>query len=251
MDDQLDREITKEFTDEERIVAYRSAGMLNAKSSEKPCAIWLIGPSASGKSTLALSMSEWVGIAEEGYVTIDGEHFRDSHTGFQHALLDGQQKGCVFWGAYVGIRENINKEKQLMLEKACQERKHLMIPSTCLRKDQCIDVIKMLQELGYAIHIVGVYGDKDTIVKRGMKRAMEQGKRYDPREFEIALAMFAPMLRLCTGVYRMVSTTETGDAWHRVTCEGAGPLEEADVKKICKQTFKCLLGDEDACELDY
>lgn len=173
---------------------------------------------------------------DDGYVIIDGEAFRDAHSGFQEAIENGHQHGCTYWGAYVAIRENINNEKQLLLENAMKEKKNLIIPSTCLRTSQCLDVAEMLQNNGYAVHIVGVYGDKETIIKRGRKRASFSGKRYDPREFELALTRFAPMLRRCTGKWQMVCTT--GDVPFLVTGQGSGPLVESEICTICGDIFK-------------
>ncbi|CAE8622329.1 unnamed protein product [Polarella glacialis] len=235
LDDTLERKLRRPFTDAERQAAYKLSGFDVAKSATRPSALWLIGPSACGKSTLAPQMASKLGMADEGYVVVDGEYFRDTHEGYLEALSSGLQKGCVWRGAYVGIRENINSEKQLLLEQSMREKKHMIIPSTCLRRSQCVDVAKTLQANGYDIHIVGVYGDKDTIVSRGRKRAMTAGKRYEPREFEIALTMFAPMLRLCTGEWHMVCTT--GDVPFRTTGHGHGPLSEPQVKEICEDAF--------------
>lgn len=238
MGESLDREIGKAFTQEELTEAYKRSGFYDAKPSNRPAAMWLIGPSACGKSTLAPLSADWVGMQSDKYVTIDGEYFRDCHHGYQYALTAGQQRGCVWWGAYVGIRENINHEKQKLLQLAVQDRKHLMIPSTCLRKSQCVDVVQMLRANGYEIHVVGVYGDKDEIVQRGRSRAMQKGKRYDPREYEIALTRFAPMLRLCTGLFRMVCTT--GGSPFTTIDEGHAPITEDKIESVCKKVFSLL-----------
>jgi len=239
MGETLDRELGKPFDDDELKEAYENSGFFSAKSAEKPAAMWLIGPSACGKSTLAPQAAKWVGMDTDGYVTVDGEAFRDAHSGYKKAIQKGRQNGCVWWGAYLGIRENINEEKQMLLESGMQERKNLLIPSTCLRRSQCVDVTETLKKAGYDIHIIGVFGDKDTIVERGRKRAKFQGKRYDPREFELALMMFAPMLRLCNGMWRMVCTTGQKDLNElQVFSGGKGPLVETDIEEICTNVFQ-------------
>ncbi|CAE7945833.1 unnamed protein product [Symbiodinium sp. KB8] len=244
MGESLDRELGKPFNEEELKEAYANSGYFDAKPSQKPSAMWLIGPSACGKSTLAPQAAKWVGMDQEGYVTVDGEAFRDAHGGYKKAILKGRQHGCVWWGAYLGIRENINEEKQELLEAAMKDRKNLLIPSTCLRRSQCVDVTESLRGAGYDIHIIGVFGDKDTIVERGRKRAADQGKRYDPREFELALMMFAPMLRLCTGMWRMVCTTGQKD-WNdlQVSCGGEGPLLEDGIEQVCTDVFEIYRED--------
>ena len=245
MGESLSTEISEPFTEEELHAAYVASGYYSAKRARKKAAMWLIGPSACGKSTLAPKAAQWTGMDVEGYVTIDGEVFRDAHHGYQNAITEGQQHGCVWWNAYLGIRENINEEKQLLLERARNDGKHLMIPSTCLRRSQCVDVAEDLVQAGYEIHIVGVFGNKATIVERGQKRAMNAGKRYDPREFELALQMFAPMLRLCTGTWRMVCTTD--DASSQKDIHGEAPLEEADIERICKDVFSMYEEADVAC----
>lgn len=232
MEEDLHAALSRAFTDDEIREAHEASGLFKAKPCERPAAMWLIGPSATGKSTVAPYMAEWVGMSQAGYVLVDGETFRDSHAGYQEALASGQQHGCVWWSAYIEIRENINLEKQRLLDEAKRQRKNLMIPSTCLRKSQCIDVVKDLVDHGYVIHIVGVYGNMQTIIQRGTKRALQKGKRYDPREFQTTLTMVAPMLRQCTGKWRMVCTTD-GSGPFSITAEGESPPKEEQIKEVC------------------
>mmetsp|Transcript_92003 Transcript_92003/g.269150 ORF Transcript_92003/g.269150 Transcript_92003/m.269150 type:complete len:810 (-) Transcript_92003:91-2520(-) len=232
----LIRQVGRPFNDEERLEAHRASGFEHAKAAEQPQALWLIGPSASGKSTIAPVAASWVGVEDNDYVLVDGEAFRDSHLGYQEALVAGKQRGCVWWGAYVGIRENVNKEKQRMLAESVEASKNLIIPSTCLRQSQCVDVVKILLSRGYLVHIVGMYGDKEEIVSRGRKRAMDRGKRYDPREFNLALQQFAPMLRLCNGRYFMVCSTRKEDSMSP-RHQGDAPLQEEEVQRLCHEVL--------------
>lgn len=243
----LIRQVGKQFSESERTEARRLCGFETAETVAQPQAIWLIGPSASGKSTLAPKIAAWVGAEDQGYALVDGEPFRDSHRGYQAALTEGKQQGCVWWGAYVGIRENVNKEKQAMLEDAVEAKKNLVIPSTCLRSSQSVDVAEMLLGKGYLVHIVAVYGEKEEIVKRGRRRAMEKGKRYDPREFELALQAFAPMLKLCNGQYRMVCTTIAGAEPCVATDEGQGPISDEEIQRICDKVYAVYSAE--SCDL--
>jgi len=92
----------------------------------------------------------------------------------------------------------------------------------------------MLLENGYLVHIVGVHGDKEEIMSRGSKRAMEKGKRYDPREFSLALRQFGPMLERCNGRFRMVCTTSKTAPWE-ITDEGEGPLTAERIQEACSK----------------
>mmetsp|Transcript_13335 Transcript_13335/g.31238 ORF Transcript_13335/g.31238 Transcript_13335/m.31238 type:complete len:873 (-) Transcript_13335:215-2833(-) len=229
-EEQLVKQISDPFTEAEVQEAWRLSGMSNARSSAKPQAIWLLGPSAAGKSTLVPEIATSAGLEDDGYVIVDGEAFRHSHGGFQHALHEGQQRGCVFWGAYVGIRENVNDEKQKMLMAAVDGKKHLMIPSTALRLSQCVETVQMLQDVGYQINVVCLYGEKNMITSRGRRRALKTGKRYNPNEFELALGSFAPLLRLCDGWYKLYESRE-GEVVS--TANGSGPLDEGTVHALC------------------
>ena len=50
--------------------------------------------------------------------------------------------------------------------------------------------------------------------------------------------MFAPMLRLCNGMWRMVCTTGQKD-WNDLQVSGAGegPVSEEGIKEICSEVF--------------
>jgi len=233
LDESLVRQICRPFTFAEQQEAYDACGFNKARSSSKPQAIWLMGPSAVGKSTLAPKVAAWTGIEENDYVLVDGEPFRDAHSGYQSALQEGNQLGCIWWGAYVGIRENVNIEKQDMLSAASEASKHLVIPSTCLRRSQCVDVAEMLLEKGYTVHIVAIHGDRAEINKRGSKRAALKGKRFDPREFGQALVQIRPMLELCNGSWMLF--WNTGENPHVPTHKGKGPLSKEEIKDICTE----------------
>lgn len=180
--------------------AWRRCNFYSAiQGLQRPSALWIVGPSAAGKSTVARSRARELGLDEHGWVLIDGEMFREEHPGFVAARRDGNAKGCVWWGAYSQLKGMFNEEKDRLMATSIQRRQNLVIPHTCLDLESCLGVIRNLKAHGYVCHVLGVYGDRQELMARGRRRAMEQGKRYEPREYELSMQAMEPMMAEANG----------------------------------------------------
>lgn len=199
--------LRKPMDQQERAEAWRRSNFFSADPvHRRPHALWIIGPSAAGKSTVARSKARELGLDKHGWVLIDGEIFREVHPGFVAAKDDSNTKGCVWWGAYAESKSMFNEEKDRLVAAAVGRRQNLVLPHTCLDLDKCLDLIRHLKRRGYVCHVHGIYGDKQELMTRGRKRALEQGKRYEPREFDCSMQAFKPMMNEANGSCAWVFT---------------------------------------------
>jgi len=206
------------LTDDERSRAWRLAGYGTASDGHQaPVALWLIGPSAVGKSTLASAVAVDFGISQRSCegdngespaygldaVAVDGVYFRDVHAGYQEWVTSSE-----WWTAYPTYKPVINEEKQALLRAAAGRRQHLVIPHTCLNLKKCVSIMNNLKDQGYTNHVLAVYGPKGEVARRGVARERREGKRYACSEYESSIAAFGPLVKLCNGRYRVVRVRE-------------------------------------------
>lgn len=208
------------LTDVERRAAWALAGFDVASSGHaRPIALWIIGPSAVGKSTLAFDVAADFGIpacalsaqgdgaggasgstarAPDG-VLVDGESFREAWGAYQEWA-----KSPDWVRAYPSLKQAINRAKTQMLREAARQRKHLIMPHTCMDLGDCISTIGELTDAGYMNHVLAVAAPRNEVADRGKSREEKVHKRYAPGEFEHSIAAFGPMIAAANGRYEVV-----------------------------------------------
>lgn len=175
-----------------------------ASNNTNKMALWVIGPSASGKTTVATQAAKDLGMSH--YVNIDGDIFRQHFKAYTNVVEEAKKFGCLYWQAYPLIKNIINQEKDKLLEEAKQRGLHMVIPHTCLKLEKCEQQMKMLRISGYTNHIVAMWGNATEIYSRGHKRSYSSGKRYSESEFQQAASAVGPMLSNCDGQYLLATT---------------------------------------------
>lgn len=222
------------LTEQERSTAWNLSGFHIATPGQaQPLVLWVLGPSAVGKTTLSAKLAPGFGVPRmntEGAVSlasdevldaviIDGEFFRDAH-----ATYLKWTKSPEWASAYPAIKPIVNKEKDDMLKVARAQRKHLVIPQTCLNLESCLSAVRELRASGYTNHVLAIVAPREEVIKRGYAREQQQGKRYAPSEFERSVAAFGPMIGACDGRYEIVrahrpSSGHAEDQPYLLTCE--------------------------------
>mmetsp|Transcript_37420 Transcript_37420/g.79368 ORF Transcript_37420/g.79368 Transcript_37420/m.79368 type:complete len:338 (+) Transcript_37420:369-1382(+) len=210
------------LSDAEKKEAWRLSGYEVAKSGHsRPIALWIVGPSAVGKSTLAHDIASSFGIGtlntevqessesdaepSPNYdaVFVDGEFFREVWS-----LYSEWAKSSDWASAYPTLKKTINKAKKEMLSEASRERKHLIMPHTCLDLGDCIKTASDLEAAGYINHVLAVSAPREEVAERGRERERKTGKRYAPGEFDHSVAAFGPMIAACNGRYEVLYLTK-------------------------------------------
>lgn len=236
-------EVTR-FTEEERRSAWGRARFFDATGpQEAPVALWIIGPSAVGKTTLATEMAAEFGIGAlangaPDAVLVDGEFFRDAHTAYKrwaHSLE---------WAtAYPAMKPLINEEKVQMTREAAAQRRHMVIPHTCLDLAKCMAEVQELREHGYLNHVLVVVARREDVANRGKEREKKTGKRYDASEFPKSIAAVVPMIKASNGRYILIMATELNEGdrqnlGHRTLAEGeAGADVDLDMEAYVGSSY--------------
>eukprot|EP00931_Biecheleriopsis_adriatica_P122659 TRINITY_DN97666_c0_g1_i1.p1 TRINITY_DN97666_c0_g1~~TRINITY_DN97666_c0_g1_i1.p1 ORF type:complete len:564 (-),score=110.53 TRINITY_DN97666_c0_g1_i1:67-1758(-) len=204
------------LTEAERKEAWTAANFFAAEpNQEKPIALWVLGPSSVGKSTLTPQVAPRFGIANStrssvadersqlNAVIIDGEFMRDAH-----GVYNSWVKTPDWRSAYPALKSIINKEKDAMATAASSERRNLVIPQTLLNLDKGLTEVVELTCQGYTNHVLAVVSPLEECRRRGQAREVTTGKRYEPREFDLSLVSLWPMITACNGRYELVRALE-------------------------------------------
>lgn len=233
LQEEIARNLHRKLHVEERQIAWNSCGFFQAhRGLEAPIALWLVGPSASDKGRWTLPKAQELGLGSNGWVLLEGELFREAHKGFMAARQDGQRKHCVWWDAYTSLRPFIDEEKKTLLKAVMEQRMHVVIPSTCLLLEDSLAQMEELKSEGYLCHVIGLCGDREEIARRGHERAVQEGKQYEPREYDAAMRALKPMMKACNGRFQVVSIS-AADAGS-VLASGAGPQFDMLQQAVCK-----------------
>lgn len=187
------------FSLDEQQQARRDAGLGMATERQvKPIALWILGPSAVGKSTLAKNKASDFGIpSKDGApdaVHVDGQFFRDAH-----ALYQEWTKTEDWKAAYPALKSRINEEKQQMLLDAINHKVHLIIPQTCMDLESCLYEVQRLTDAGYVNNVIAIQAPKEEVARRGRSRAEADGKVYNPMQFDKSVAALQPMIEESNG----------------------------------------------------
>jgi len=204
---------------DERARAWHGANFYAATSEHaKPIALWIIGPSSVGKTTLAALTGTRYGIPELACdspgsdvpadhnldaVFIDGEFMRREHAQWNDLICSEGWRS-----AYPLLKKTFNAEKDQMFVAAARSRKHLIIPHTGLQTKKTIKDMQCLAKVGYCNHVVAVLASLEDCHRRGRAREVKTGKRYQPSEFKMSLSAIVPMIEACDGRFEVLEAHE-------------------------------------------
>jgi len=241
------RFVPRPLTQEERQLAWTAANFFDAASDQaSPVALWILGPSSVGKSTITVDVAPSFGILRAGWVSseqqadrrrqldavvVDGEYMRDAHGVWQAWV------GTDDWrSAYPALKSFINKEKDDMCAEAVRCRKNLVIPQTALKLPKALAEMEDIKNCGYTNHVLAVVAPLAECERRGQKRELTTGKRYQPDEFNQSISAIPPLIAASNGRFRIVRAHERPGTTHRMDfdtlCEGTGGAAECGTSSL-------------------
>ncbi|CAE7471423.1 unnamed protein product [Symbiodinium natans] len=224
----------------EQVMQPTAANFFDATSEQGgPIALWILGPSSVGKSTITVDVAPSFGIPRAGgtleqadrrrqldAVVIDGEYMRDAHAVWQAWIETDDWRS-----AYPALKAFINKEKDDMCAEAVSRRKNLIIPQTALKLPKALAEMERIKNSGYTNHVLAVVAPLVECQRRGQKRELSTGKRYQPDEFERSISAIPPLIAACNGRFRIVRARERPGTSHRMDFEtlqeGSGGTAES------------------------
>ena len=205
------------FTDEEIEKIHAKVNKISAPPADKPCALWVFGPSAVGKSALGSAKANELFGCEQKAVIIDGACFRTHHAGWQAVALHGLEHGCLHADAWPIFKDAGRKKhheaskaegkaeaaangwsgqlKRQLLHEALRDRQHVMIPDCANHPDRLQAMIEEVKAAGYAMHALCLWAPLGVTRRRGEQRAVREGKAWAAKEYSkstegsLALAM--------------------------------------------------------------
>lgn len=201
------------FTPEEMKTTAEVLKFNSATCSKEPKAVWVLGPSASGKSTVTTMISKIIDFpmieSGEDAVVLDGDEVRNQHKGYMALVAFGLRNNCIFKKAWPAVQPHVKHAKAEILAMAtttdCQ--RNLLIPETCSKWNVCAKELSRLKRDGYTIDVAAIYGPHDAIELRGRKRADQSGKVYSAGNFVASIVAMVPMMGIANGRCMLVNNT--------------------------------------------
>lgn len=155
------------------------------KQDPKKIAVFVLGPSASGKSHGLAKYLKQIFIENKlkpsgDFIKIDGGDFREKSYVWKQLVNQIQKVGIAgvsnlysgFWKSYS------NEHKKLLEEYAINNEKCVIYPDT-ISGLYPLSTIEKFKKAGYTIVLVSIWGDKSTTRVQGILREKEEGKMYN------------------------------------------------------------------------
>jgi len=214
-------QLNRPSTAKELQQADQLSGVHVAQVKQRPTALWLMGPSAVGKSTASRALMEDYGISSildnvtgemrPDAVQIDGEIFRTVHEGFKDFVQHGLEQfpPCIFKSCWKGTqaRKESKTYKEEVFQNAVARKNNLIIPSPCASDlHGCLRRMEELKAAGYVNHVIAIYAREKLVEERGRSRADQDGKMFVSVRDDSVYA-YAPMIAAANGKWVMVDNT--------------------------------------------
>lgn len=198
------------FTQEEREALFHAIDLTVAEhvpEPDRPKALWVFGPPAVGKSTMADEKGMLLFGRPDNAVVIDGDDIRMAHKGFQRVAQHGlthQKVHADAWAIFKGTKY-IDELKKEIVKTAISNRQNLKIPDAALNPKRINTMLSELEAANYEMHAICLWAPKSETMVRGFARSVKAGKVFSTAFYNQA----------------SVSALEFGQLWERKIQEGA------------------------------
>lgn len=167
---------------------FRRCGLTGAKgvlTPHRPKALWIFGPPAVGKSSIADKISAELFGAPGNAVLVDGDDMRLAHAGFQQVAEHGFRNRVVHADAWEKFKKAklTEKLKKEVMRTAMEQRQNLLIPDAGVCLERCREMLEELVNAGYDLHAVCMWAPEAQTWARGTARAATSGKVFNPQVY--------------------------------------------------------------------
>ena len=170
--------LTRDFTPEEKIEIFGRVNRTLAPPSSNPAVLFVLGPSAVGKSSITISMSFRLFGSPHNAVMLDGAEFRQVHAGFGAVTNHGLQKRVLHADAWDALKNAGGPGgptgwlKQEILDLAVNDRQSLIVPDCVNKPAKLRKMMELLRTSGYALHAVCLWAPLSETRRRGEPRCI-------------------------------------------------------------------------------
>lgn len=218
---------------------FQEVGLNTAASlptNQKPKVLWLFGPPAAGKSTLAALRSTEL-FAGAGSVLVDGDEIRDRHPGFKKVTQNGLESRVLHKDAWETLKETgcVEGLKKPILQKAIDNRQNITMPDCALKPKRVMEMLKALQDADYEMHAICLWAPAQEAERRGRVRSVHTGKAYSPKfhrpsgEGTVEVAHYWEKMRHSDPHFQ-------GIEYYDTTMQTARPVDLASFEKLGTET---------------
>ena len=137
-------DLKRDFTADEIEDICTRANLRTAPSVDAPSALWILGPSAVGKSFITGAKATQIFGVLQNAVVVDGTEFREVHAGFQAVAKHGQEHSLLHADAWPLFKKTALEAsdgkltlKRHILREALEKRKPVIIPDCAPPSHAC------------------------------------------------------------------------------------------------------------------
>ena len=180
--------LARGFTEGEREQVQDACGCLSAeKYLRVPLAVWVLGPSASGKTWITRKVMRSYFGGESNGVIIDGGKYREYHDGWQRVVKDGLSRSPPgihkeAWDIFKKTKCS-EKMKAEMFQNAVQSRQNIVVPDCVGNLDKTRRNMQQAQVAGYEVLLIAIVCSEELTRSRGELRSVEEGKTFSTRGY--------------------------------------------------------------------
>ena len=178
-------ELQREFTEMELDQIYFCIHKSLAPRAEQPAALFVFGPPAVGKSSIANTRATALFGSPENAVLIDGSEFRDVHGGWREVTVHGTQHSVLHadaWDIFKKTKLSTRLKQRVFLE-SIRDRQHLVIPDCATELAKVEEMLAALVDAGYELHALCMYAPLSATRDRGLPRSRSEGKLWTPAQY--------------------------------------------------------------------
>lgn len=189
--EELEALLLEPYTENERQQLFHNVDLVGADhvpSPERPKALWIFGPPAVGKSTMADEISVQLFGRPQNAVVIDGDEIRLVHTGFQRVVQHGLRNNVVHSDAWKTFKntKRIEELKKELLARAISNRQNLKIPDAGVNLKRVRTMLKDLEAADYDLYAICLWAPAVETQVRGRSRSVKAGKVFSIQSFNQA-----------------------------------------------------------------
>ncbi|CAJ1452200.1 unnamed protein product [Effrenium voratum] len=247
------------LSDEDCTALYHEVGLhraLPVPKTERPKVLWLFGPPAAGKSTLAAEHSPTIFGINGSAVSVDGEEIRGQHKGFRRVAQHGLENHLLHKDAWGILKATGHVEglKRTILRKAIQNRQNITMPDCALKPARVMEMLKEFQDADYEMHAICLWAPAHEAERRGRLRSVQTGKAYSPKFHRPSSDGTIEIARYWEEQMRQGNKHFNGIKYYDATSLPACPVVLNEVENLMENSElvrRVSLGRDDARRLSF